>query len=260
VSAASLIDVRHVTKAFRTRSGDEVVALSDISLAVQPQEFVTVVGPSGCGKSTLLRILAGLVLPSKGQVRIGDIPVAGPRRDVGMVFQDAVLLPWRTVLENVLLPADVIGLERRTALARARELLALVRLTEFMDKYPVELSGGMRQRVAIARALMHEPAILLLDEPFGALDAMTRERMNLELLRIWQVSRKTVVLVTHSIEEAVFLADRVIVMSPRPGTIREFMDVPLGRPRTSQTRAEPELVRLVARLRAYFDSLAIEEA
>jgi NitT/TauT family transport system ATP-binding protein len=259
VSSLALIDVRDVVKTFRTRSGGDVAALSTIALSVGEREFACIVGPSGCGKSTLLRILAGLVTPSAGVVHIGAAPVDGPRRDIGMVFQDAVLLPWRTVLHNVLLPADVIGLERQAAADRASQLLGLVGLTGFADKYPGELSGGMRQRVAIARALMHDPVILLMDEPFGALDAMTRERMNLELLHIWQASRKTVVLVTHSIEEAVFLADRVIVMSPRPGQIRDVLPVGLPRPRTSETRSDPEFLRLVATIRHYFDTLRMEE-
>jgi NitT/TauT family transport system ATP-binding protein len=255
----ALIDVRNVAKTFRTRSGGEVPALSDIALSIGAREFLCIVGPSGCGKSTLLRILAGLVPPSAGTVHIGHAPVDGPRRDIGMVFQDAVLLPWRTVLQNALLPADVIGMGRPAAARRAGELLGLVGLGGFADKYPGELSGGMRQRVAIARALMHDPAILLMDEPFGALDAMTRERMNLELLHVWQASRKTVVLVTHSIEEAVFLADRVVVMSPRPGRIRDILDVSLERPRTSKTRLHPDFIRVVGEIRHYFDALRMED-
>ncbi|MCC7017161.1 MAG: ABC transporter ATP-binding protein [Rhodospirillales bacterium] len=249
------IGLASVGKNFRTRSGDEVCALKDITLAIEPQEFVSIVGPSGCGKSTLLRIIAGLIAPSEGAVHMAGARVEGPRRDIGMVFQAPVLLPWRTNLKNVLVPAEVIGFDRRQSESRARELLDLVGLGRFADKYPSELSGGMRQRVSIARALMHDPATLLMDEPFGALDAMTRESMGLELLRIWNASRKTVILVTHSIEEAVFLADRVIVMSSRPGTVSEAVDVGLKRPRTTETRADGEFVRLTNRLRGVFETL-----
>ena len=254
----AFIGLAGVGRSFRTRSGDSVRALRDITLAVEPREFVSIVGPSGCGKSTLLRIVAGLIAPSEGTVQMGGARVAGPRRDIGMVFQAPVLLPWRTNLKNVLVPAEVIGLDRRRSETRARELLDLVGLDRFADKYPSELSGGMRQRVSIARALMHDPTTLLMDEPFGALDAMTREFMGIELLRIWNASRKTVILVTHSIEEAVFLSDRVIVMSPRPGTVSEVVEVGLARPRTTETRAESEFVRLTNRLRGVFESLPAE--
>ncbi|HVQ75724.1 MAG TPA: ABC transporter ATP-binding protein [Candidatus Binatia bacterium] len=255
MSGDALIDVRDVAKTFRARSGEDVEALAPVALAVASGELVTIVGPSGCGKSTLLRIVAGLVPPTAGRVRIDGRPVDGPRRDIGMCFQDAVLLPWRTVSKNVLVPAEVIGGDATRAARRAGDLLDLVGLRGFGDKYPMELSGGMRQRVAIARALMHDPAILLMDEPFGALDAMTRESMNLELLRIWQAQRKTVVLVTHSIDEAVFLADRVVVMSARPGAIREILDVKVARPRTGGTRFDPEFLAVVAVVRAHFDAL-----
>jgi len=258
-AAPPLIDVRAAGKTFRARSGEAVRALEAISLAIGEREFVSIVGPSGCGKSTLLRVVAGLVEPSGGEVRIGGAPVRGPRRDIGLVFQDPVLLPWRTVQKNVLVPAEVIGLPAAAARRRAAELIALVGLAGFADKYPMELSGGMRQRVAIARALMHDPAILLMDEPFGALDAMTREAMNGELLRVWQASEKTVILVTHSIDEAVFLADRVVVMTPRPGAVRETVAVGLPRPRTTATRADPAFVRAVAGIRAHFESLPVME-
>ena len=255
--ARPLIEVRGAGKTFRTRSGEAVQALGDVTLAVAAGEFVCIVGASGCGKSTLLRLVAGLVPPTTGAVAIDGKPVTGPRRDVGMVFQDPVLLPWRTILKNVLVPAEVIGLEREQAARRAAGLLDLVGLRGFTDKYPGELSGGMRQRAAIARALMHEPAILLMDEPFGALDAMTREAMNQELLRIWQGSRKTVILVTHSIDEAVFLADRVVVMSPRPGSVRETLTVEVARPRTSRIRLDPAFLACVGAVRAHFESPAM---
>jgi NitT/TauT family transport system ATP-binding protein len=251
-----LIEIRGASKTFRTRSGGEVRALAEVSLAVAPQEFVCLVGPSGCGKSTLLRLVAGLVPPTGGAVAIAGRPVAGPRRDIGMVFQDPVLLPWRTILQNVLVPAQVIGMEGGMARRRAGALLDLVGLRDFAGTYPHELSGGMRQRAAIARALMHDPAILLMDEPFGALDAMTREAMNLELLRIWQGNRKTVLLVTHSIDEAVFLADRVVVMSPRPGMIRDLVAVEIARPRTGRTRLDPAFLACVAAIRGHFEALA----
>ncbi|HEX7126265.1 MAG TPA: ABC transporter ATP-binding protein, partial [Thermodesulfobacteriota bacterium] len=199
--------------------------------------------------------VAGLVPPTGGEVAIHGAPVGGPRRDIGMVFQDPVLLPWRTIRDNVLVPAEVIGLARDAARRRADDLLALVGLAGFAEKYPGELSGGMRQRVAIARALMHDPETLLMDEPFGALDAMTREYMNLELLRIWQASEKTVLLVTHSIEEAVFLADRVVVMSPRPGVVTDVVPVRLPRPRTAAMRLDGAFLEVEARVRAHFDAL-----
>ncbi len=260
VGDAPFIDVRDVAKTYRTRSAEDVVALSPVRLAIGARELVAIVGPSGCGKSTLLRILAGLIAPSAGGTTIGGSPVRGPRRDIGMVFQDPVLLPWRTVRSNVLMPADVVGMARGRAEARADELLRLVHLEAFGAKYPAELSGGMRQRVAIARALMHDPAILLMDEPFGALDAMTREYMNLELLRIWQASGKTVVLVTHSIDEAVFLADRVVVMSPRPGTVREIVAVDVARPRGPRTRFDPRYLELIERVRTHFTPAEAVEA
>jgi NitT/TauT family transport system ATP-binding protein len=254
-----LIEVSGASKTFRARSGEAVRALTEITLSVASREFVSIVGPSGCGKSTLLRLVAGLVPPTTGGVAIGGRAVTGPRRDIGMIFQDAVLLPWRNIVQNVLVPAQVIGMERGLAARRAAALLELVGLRDFTDKYPAELSGGMRQRAAIARALMHDPAILLMDEPFGALDAMTREAMNQELLRIWQGTRKTVLLVTHSIDEAVFLADRVVVMSPRPGAVREVLDVNVERPRTTRTRLDPAFLACVAAIRAHFDALAITD-
>jgi len=219
-----------VKMAFRTQQG-RLWALGGVSFRVAPGEFLCIVGPSGCGKTTLLRILGGLARPTGGSVYLEGEPLTAPRRRIGFVFQKAALLPWRTVLENVTLPLEIQGVEAAEARRRAEELLELVRLQGFEGAYPHELSGGMEQRVAIARALVHDPAILLLDEPFGALDALTRERMNLELLRIWRAKRKTVVMVTHSIQEAIFLADRVLVMSPRPGRIEASFPVPLPRPR-----------------------------
>ncbi|HID64771.1 MAG TPA: ABC transporter ATP-binding protein [Anaerolineae bacterium] len=219
-----------ISKIYRTTQG-MVLALESISFQVGGGEFLCIVGPSGCGKTTLLRILGGLLAPTRGAVYLNGEPLDSPRRQIGFVFQKANLMPWRTVLKNVTLPLEVQGLKRTEALMLAQELLELVGLGGFEKVYPHELSIGMQQRVAIARALVHDPAILFLDEPFASLDALTRERMNLELLRIWEVRRKTVVMVTHSIQEAVFLADRVLVMSPRPGRIEAAVPVSLPRPR-----------------------------
>jgi NitT/TauT family transport system ATP-binding protein len=229
--AQSLITAAALNQAYVSQDRSVVAALADVSLDVAPGEFVTIVGPSGCGKTTLLRIMAGLLRPTSGTVHLLGRPVTGPSRSVGIVFQDPVLLPWRTVLDNVMLPVQVLGLDRDRYRTRALELLGLVGLSGFERKYPHELSGGMRQRVSLARALVHDPALLLMDEPFGALDAMTREAMNLELQRIWRESGKTVAFITHSISEAVFLGDRVVVMSPRPGRIADVVAVELGRPR-----------------------------
>jgi NitT/TauT family transport system ATP-binding protein len=250
-----LISVAGLNKVYRTREGNDIQALTDASFAIREGEFATVVGPSGCGKSTLLKILAGILRRTSGKVTLRDRPVDGPSRDVGVVFQAPVLLPWRNVLQNVMLPVDIQRRDRATYEKRARDYLKLVGLEGFERKYPNELSGGMQQRVGISRALVHEPALLLMDEPFGALDAMTREAMNLELLRIWQESRKTVLLVTHSIPEAVFLADRVIVMTPRPGRISEIIEVDLPRPRSLELINSAPFGRYVMQIRRHFQSL-----
>ncbi|QRG06345.1 ABC transporter ATP-binding protein [Xanthobacter dioxanivorans] len=249
------IRISHLDKVFLTVRNERVHALCDISLSVKEKEFITIVGPSGCGKSTLLKIMAGLVAPSSGQLRVVGQPVLKPRRDIGMVFQSPVLLPWRTVLENVLLPAEVQGLPAASCRARARDLLKMVGLSDFENKYPGELSGGMQQRAAISRGLICDPAILLMDEPFGALDAMTREQMNLDLQRIWRESGKTIVLITHSIPEAVFLGDRVVVMTPRPGRIARIIDVPLPRPRGLDAMGEPAFGQLSSDIRRLLYSL-----
>jgi NitT/TauT family transport system ATP-binding protein len=230
--SANLFLIDRVSKVYRTRQDEAISALEDITLEVGEGEFVSLVGPSGCGKSTLLKILAGLISPTNGQILLRGRLAEGPQSDIGVVFQEATLLPWLTVLRNVLVPADVAGIPRARLQQRALELLDLVGLGGFHNKYPNELSGGMQQRVAICRALLRHPAILLMDEPFGALDALTRDRMNIELLRIWQAERNTVFFVTHSIPEAVTLSDRVVVMSPRPGKVLDVMNIDLPRPRT----------------------------
>ena len=251
--ATEAISVQHLSKLYATRDG-EVAALERISFAIDEGAFVAVVGPSGCGKSTLLKILAGLLAPSGGSASLRGTAIQGPRRDIGVVFQSPVLFPWRSVLANVLLPADVQHLGRAAHERIALYLLALVGLGGFEHRYPWELSGGMQQRVAMVRALIHDPAMLLMDEPFGALDAMTREQMNLELQRIWLERRKTVVFITHSIPEAVFLADRVLVMTPRPGRIAEIVAVGLKRPRSLDVMNTPEFGGLVKRIRAHFSA------
>lgn len=210
----------------------KLVALDRVSLAVGRGEFVAIVGPSGCGKTTLLRILGGLLVPAAGTVHLAGIPLFSPRREVSYVFQKVNLMPWRSVMSNITLPLEVAGVPRDVAVGRARDLLVLVGLEGFGDVYPRELSGGMAQRVAIARSLIAEPQVLLLDEPFGSLDALSREQMNLELLRIWRAQSVTAVMVTHDLQEATFVADRVLVMSPRPGRISAEVIVDLPRPRT----------------------------
>ena len=226
-----VLEARGLGQVYRSGQGD-LAALEDVSLQVRGGEFVAIVGPSGCGKSTLLRILGGLLVPTAGAVYLDGRPLTSPQRQVAYVFQNVNLLPWRTVLRNVLLPLEVAGTARAEAMSRAGGVLALVGLDGFADLYPRELSGGMAQRVAIARALVAEPELLLLDEPFGALDALSREQMNLELLRIWRARQVTAVMVTHDLQEAIFLADRVLVMSSRPGQIRAEVKVDLPRPRT----------------------------
>jgi NitT/TauT family transport system ATP-binding protein len=245
------IAIRALSKSYPSRDGC-VLALERTSFSVKEGEFIAVVGPSGCGKSTLLKILAGLLPPSKGEAFLRGTPITGPRRDIGVVFQSPVLLPWRSILENVLLPVQVQRLGGERYRKTALDLLNLVGLQEFADRYPWELSGGMQQRVAIARALIHDPAMLLMDEPFGALDAMTREQMNLELQRIWLERKKTVLFITHSIPEAVFLADRVLVMSARPGRIMDDVRVDIPRPRQLEAMNLPDFCARVSSIRTQF--------
>ena len=228
-----------------------VRALEDVSLEIRPREFVSLIGPSGCGKSTLLRLIGDLLAPTAGTVRVnGKSPrQARLSRDYGIVFQQPVLYDWRTVRQNVQLPLEIMKTPRSERQARADELLRLVGLDQFGERYPWELSGGMQQRVSIARALSFRPSVLLMDEPFGALDEMTRERLNRELLNIWAETSTTVVFVTHSIAEAVFLSDRIVVMSPRPGRIETVIDVDLSRPRGPETREAPRFFELIAEVR-----------
>ena len=251
------IGLRGVSKRYLTASGDAVDALGQIELDIMAGEFVAIVGPSGCGKSTLLMLVSGLIPVTTGAIMVGGVSVKGPVSKAGIVFQRDVLLDWRTVLGNVMLPVEIKKLDRKTHLKKARDLLRSVGLVEFEGKYPAELSGGMRQRVAICRALVQDPGLLLMDEPFGALDALTREQMNLDLQRIWLRDRNTVLFITHSIEAAVLLADRVVVMTPRPGRIADILTVDLPRPRGAQTRSEKSFVDCVERIRRHFMALGI---
>jgi NitT/TauT family transport system ATP-binding protein len=241
------VSIQGVSKEF----GSGVTALSGIDLDVQPREFISLIGPSGCGKSTLLRIIGDLIAPSAGAVEVNGKPANRARldHDYGIVFQEAVLYDWRTVAKNIALPLELLRWNKAKRSQRVQDLLGLVELEGFEDHYPWQLSGGMQQRVAIARALSFDPALLLMDEPFGALDEMTRERLNMELLRIWEASGSTIVFVTHSIPEAVFLSTRVVVMSARPGRIAGIVEVDLPYPRTAQTREEPRFFELVTDVR-----------
>ena len=245
---AAAVSVTGLSKRFER--GD-VLALDRIDLDVQPGEFVSLIGPSGCGKSTLLRIIGDLIQPSEGEVLVNGKSAHKARldRDYGIVFQDAVLYDWRTVAKNIALPLEMSGWDRRRREARVGEMLDLVELTGFEKHHPWQLSGGMQQRVSIARALSFDPPLLLMDEPFGALDEMTRERLNLELLRIWEALGSTIVFVTHSISEAVFLSTRVVVMSPRPGRITDVVEIDLPQPRSAETREQPRYFELVADVR-----------
>jgi NitT/TauT family transport system ATP-binding protein len=225
------IEVEKICKIFPARDGAPTTAVDNVDLSIGESEFVSLLGPSGCGKSTLLSLIAGLIQPTSGEIRIEGRAVSAPYTNIGIVFQNDLLLDWRTVLGNVLVQFEMRGLDSRPHVDRARALIASVGLAEFESKYPWELSGGMRQRVAICRALIHDPPLLLMDEPFGALDALTREQLQVDLQRIWQSTRKTVVFVTHSIGEAVFLSDRVVVMTPRPGKIKQILPIDLPRPR-----------------------------
>jgi NitT/TauT family transport system ATP-binding protein len=254
VNGERLVRIAGLEKTYRTKDGNDIHALQDINLDILTAEFISIVGPSGCGKTTLLKILAGILTRSTGEVVMQGRSLSGPCREIGVVFQAPVLLPWRTVLQNVMVPVEIQKRDRAEFEARARQLIAMVGLSGFESKYPSELSGGMQQRVGICRALVHDPSFLLMDEPFGALDAMTRESMNEELQRIWSESRKTILLVTHSIPEAVYLADRVVVMTPRPGRIVDVIPVDLPRPRSLAMQNTAEFGRFVAGIRRHFSS------
>lgn len=244
-----LIQGKCLTKTYRTRNNELVHALKDLNFEIQDSEFISVVGPSGCGKSTLLRIIAGILPKTEGTVLLGGIPVDAPNKNIGVVFQQPVLFPWINVFENACLPISVQGLERTVHEERCHQLLEMVGLKDFKNKYPFELSGGMQQRVAIVRSLVHDPQLLLMDEPFGALDAMTRDNMNMELMRIWEKSKKTILFITHSITEAVLLSDRIMVLSSRPGTIVEMTKVDLPRPRSLESISTPAFGNIVSHIR-----------
>ncbi|WP_410013639.1 ABC transporter ATP-binding protein [Sodalis sp. C49] len=249
--ADPMLNAEGISVTYRTRRGI-IEALKQVSLRIGTGEFVTLLGPSGCGKSTLLKIAAGLLRPSAGQITIAGKPSHGPNRNIGVAFQKPTLMPWKTVLENILMPAHTLKLDFTRAHARALELLALVGLSEFSHNYPNELSGGMQQRVGLARMLLGDPKLLLMDEPFAALDAMTRETLTLELQRVWLQDRKSVLFITHSIPEAVFLSDRVLVMSARPGTLIEDYRITLPRPRSPETLSSPPFSEACRHLRRHF--------
>ena len=248
---SNAVEFSGVTMTFNPASANEVTALDGIDLGVEPGAFISLIGPSGCGKSTMLRLVGDLLSQTSGTVRVNGKTAAQARldRDYGMVFQNATLLEWRNVLGNVVLPLEIMGVDEAEREVRAKKMLDLVQLSGFAQHQPWQLSGGMQQRVAIARALTFEPSILLMDEPFGALDEMTRERMQIELLRIWSETGTTVIFVTHSIPEAVFLSTRVVVMSPRPGRITDIIDIDLEQPRTRETREEQAFFELLGGVR-----------
>jgi NitT/TauT family transport system ATP-binding protein len=256
MSAAARISIDGVSKYYETRDG-EVHALDNASLEIREGEFISLLGPSGCGKSTLLLMIAGLIPRSTGTIEIDGKEVDGAYTDLGIVFQEPVLLDWRKVLANLMLQIEMRGLDKARYRERARELLELTGLTGFEDRFPYELSGGMRQRVAICRGLVHDPPLLLMDEPFGALDALTRDQLNFDVQQIWLRSPKTVVFVTHSIAEAVYLSDRVVVMSPRPGKVEEILEIDLPRPRPLSVRETPEFGQYTNEIRRVFNSLGI---
>ena len=243
------IRVERLSKVYRSRDGTEVEALREVSFTVNSGEFVSIVGQSGCGKSTLLKILAGLLPKTSGKISIDGREVDGPRKDIGLMFQKPLLLEWRRVLDNVLLPVEIYRLDRKQYEEKARRLLGTAGLADFLRKYPFELSGGMQQRVALCRALVAEPSLLLMDEPFGALDTLTRQRMGFELLRLWEEWKSTVLFVTHDVDEAVMLSDRVLVMSSRPGRVLDAFAVDLPRPRQIFAKDTPEFIRFSSQIR-----------
>jgi NitT/TauT family transport system ATP-binding protein len=248
-AAAPFIQVENVAKRYASRSGESINAIEQISLDVPRGGFISLVGPSGCGKSTLLKMIGRLLPPSAGVIRYRDIPRGEVRPRLGVVFQESLLLPWRSIFDNIMLPIEVMGLDRKAGAEHAHELMKMVGLAGFEKKYPFELSGGMQQRAAIARALASDPELLLMDEPFGALDALTREQMAGELQAIWSRTRKTVVFVTHSISEAVYLSDRVVVLSGRPSRIMDDITVDLPRPRSLDMMSDPAFGRYASHIR-----------
>ena len=257
------ISARGVNKVFNPNSEEAVIALQDVNLEVEAGEFISLIGPSGCGKSTLMRLIGDLLRPSSGELLVNGLSPTEARlqRQYGMVFQAATLYEWRSILKNVELPLEVMGYPKAQRRTLAEEKLRMVELGEFANHYPWQLSGGMQQRVSIARALVFDPSVLLMDEPFGALDEFTRERMNLELLKIWQQTGKTIIFVTHSIAEAVFLSNRIVVMSPRPGRVSEIVKNTLPYPRDYHTRSDPDYHALVSQVRDLLrDAIGSESA
>ncbi len=253
---SNFLDIESVDKVYGARGGD-ITALKNVTLSVGMSQFVSLLGPSGCGKSTLLRCVAGLERPSRGRISLHGRQVLGPPTDMGIVFQRDVLLDWLTVERNILLPTRIRGLPAAEWTGKIRELLEVIGLKGFENRFPWELSGGMRQRVAICRALLLDPVLLLMDEPFGALDAMTRDELNLELQRIWLANAKTVLFVTHSIPEAVFLSDRIVVMSRSPGRVVDIVSIDLPRPRPLAIRESREFGQYVARIREIFETFGL---
>jgi len=251
------IELIDVHKTYETSEGADVDALEGVSVTIPAGQFVSIVGPSGCGKSTLLMMISGLIPITAGTIRLDGEPVSRPHQRMGIVFQRDLLLAWRRILDNVLLPIEIKRWGRAGHVDKARTLLAQVGLAGYEFRYPDELSGGMRQRAAICRALVQSPGLLMMDEPFGALDALTREQMNTDLQRLWVTLSNTVVFITHSIDEAVFLSDRVLVMSARPGRIQLDLEIKLPRPRTAAVRSDPAFVAYVERIRSYFEATGV---
>lgn len=241
-NAQAVIDIKGLSKEFLTRNGDSFLAVDGINIEIPRNSFTCIVGPSGCGKSTILRIAAGLEKSTSGTVSYNGSCITGPKAEVGMVFQEYSLFPWMNVLDNVASGLEFAGIDRETRYEKARRFIRMINMTDFSNSYPHELSGGMRQRVAIARALANDPDVLLMDEPFGALDAHTRILLQEELLKVWELTRKTIILVTHSVDEAIYLADRIMIMSSRPGRIKDMIDVNMERPRS---RSMPEFGKLI---------------
>lgn len=252
----AVVRLDRVCKVYDT-ADRQVVALDYVDIEIQPSEFVSILGPSGCGKSTLLKLIAGLERPTEGAVWVNGRTIEAPATDLGIVFQEPTLLDWRRVLGNVMIQIDVRGLPRQPYEQRARELLERLGLLGFERSYPLQLSGGMRQRVSIARALVHNPPLLLMDEPFSALDALTRDRLNVDLQEIWESDRKTVVFITHNISEAVFLSDRVVVMTPSPGQVAEILNIDLPRPRRLEIRDTPAFSAFTGRIRSVFEKTGV---